>query len=389
MSSPPIEPIRFDFQNAFFGDQGFSPEKLRELQPQLEAARREVTESVWVEARSKSSHVGYGEGCPRHYVTGEDLQTAASFIAGRRDALIERVHTPHDLRRWMDEHRRIVDDNPAAWCAVELALLDLMAKEEGRSVEGLLGVRELRGEYHYSAVVGSGDLDRMRETVRKYRQMGFIDFKIKLTGDVGRDREVLQELLSGGGSQELRVRADFNNAFPDEGQAAAYLDKLNAPLFALEEPLAANQHAALARLAERAAIPIILDESLLRSEQLEALPGLPEHWIVNLRVSKMGGLLRSLDLLESARARGIRVIVGAQVGETSLLTRAGLSVAEQARDILVAQEGAFGRHLLMDDVCDPSVQFGAGGVLDVGTTSSTEVGFGIALRNDPSFLAPL
>ena len=178
-------------------------------------------------------------------------------------------------------------------------------------------------------------------------------------------------------------------AFQQRRQAAAYLDKLNAPLFALEEPLAANQHAALARLAERAAIPIILDESLLRSEQLDALPGSPEHWIVNLRVSKMGGLLRSLELLERARARGIRVIVGAQVGETSLLTRAGLSVAEQARDILVAQEGAFGRHLLMDDVCDPSLQFGAGGVLKAETAIGTRRGFGIVLGDDPTFLVPL
>ena len=353
------------------------------------SARREVTESVWVEARSESSHVGHGEGCPRHYVTGEDLRTAASFFAGHHDTMIEKIHAPRDLREWMEEHRGILDDNPAAWCAVELALLDLMAREEGRSVEGLLGARELRGEYRYTAVVGSGDLERMRETVRKYRQLAFTDFKIKLTGDVGRDREALQELLPGDGSQELRVRADFNNAFPDESQAAAYLDNLNAPLFALEEPLAADQHAALARLAERAAIPIILDESLIRSEQLDALPGSPERWIVNLRVSKMGGLLRSLELLERARARGMRVIVGAQVGETSLLTRAGLSVAEQARDILVAQEGAFGRHLLMDDVCDPSLQFGAGGVLKAETAIGTGGGFGIVLGDAPTFLAPL
>jgi len=44
------------------------------------------------------------------------------------------------------------------------------------------------------------------------------------------------------------------------------------------------------------------------------------------------------------------VIVGAHVGETSLLTRAALTVANSARDLLVAQEGAFGTHLLARDV---------------------------------------
>jgi hypothetical protein len=69
-------------------------------------------------------------------------------------------------------------------------------------------------------------------------------------------------------------------------------------------------------------------------------------------------------VIAGARARGIGVIVGAQVGETSLLTRAGLTAARAASDALVAQEGAFGTFLLQRDVCDPPLMFGAGGMLD-------------------------
>jgi len=352
------------------------------------SARREATESVWVTARSEN-HVGHGEGCPRLYVTSEDLQTAASFFAGHRQSVVEEIHALADLRRWTQEQRGLLDDNPAAWCAVELSLLDLLAREEGRTVESLLGSRKLQGEYRYTAVVGSGDLERLRGTVRTYRDLGCTDFKIKLTGDAGRDRDALQELQPDATAGDLRVRADFNNAFQGESQAAAYLDDLNAPLFALEEPLAANQHAALGRLAERTGIPIVLDESLIRAEQLDALADPPESWIINLRISKMGGILRSLELLEKARSRDIRVIVGAQVGETSLLTRAALTVAEQAKDILVAQEGAFGRHLLRDDVCEPSLQFGAGGMLQADAATGTGVGFGVELRNKPAFLVSL
>jgi len=79
----------------------------------------------------------------------------------------------------------------------------------------------------------------------------------------------------------------------------------------------------------------------------------------------MGGLLRSVDVVAAARQRGIGVIVGAQVGETSLLTRAGLTVAHAAADILAAQEGAFGTHLLTADVCDPPIMFGARGLVEV------------------------
>jgi L-alanine-DL-glutamate epimerase-like enolase superfamily enzyme len=79
----------------------------------------------------------------------------------------------------------------------------------------------------------------------------------------------------------------------------------------------------------------------------------------------MGGLIRSIQVIEAARACGVGVIVGAQVGETSLLTRAALTVARAAGDALVAQEGAFGTFLLERDLCDPPLMFGAGGVLDV------------------------
>ena len=64
----------------------------------------------------------------------------------------------------------------------------------------------------------------------------------------------------------------------------------------------------------------------------------------------MGGILRSLAIAEEAKARGIPIIIGAQVGETSILTRAALTVANQYRDILLAQEGAFGTYLLEHDI---------------------------------------
>jgi len=51
------------------------------------------------------------------------------------------------------------------------------------------------------------------------------------------------------------------------------------------------------------------------------------------------------------------------VGETSILTRAALTIANSYRDIVIAQEGAFGTHLLEKDICEPSIMFGAGGIL--------------------------
>lgn len=140
--------------------------------------------------------------------------------------------------------------------------------------------------------------------------------------------------------------------------------------FAIEEPVRANQFDELRRFARDVGCPVVLDESLVRHQQFERLSAPPSQWLVNVRVSKMDGLLRSLDVVSEARRRGIGVIVGAQVGETSLLTRSGLTVAHAAGNSLIAQEGAFGTHLLEDDVCEPPLMFGARGLIEVASFDS-------------------
>ena len=74
------------------------------------------------------------------------------------------------------------------------------------------------------------------------------------------------------------------------------------------------------------------------------------------------------------------MIVGAQVGETSLLTRAALTVARAAGDLLVGQEGAFGTLLLERDVCDPPLMFGKAGVLDIADYPSLASGAGFGFQ---------
>jgi L-alanine-DL-glutamate epimerase-like enolase superfamily enzyme len=178
---------------------------------------------------------------------------------------------------------------------------------------------------------------------------------------------------------DLRLRLDANNLWSARATAARYLAELDAPAFAVEEPLAAGDLSELAALSAERGAPIILDESCARAGQLAALPGPSESWIVNLRVSKMGGLLRALRVVDAARARGIALIVGAQVGETSLLTRAALGVAARASDLLLAQEGAFGSVLLAEDPCTPELRFGPGGALTIERPLAP--GWGLTVRS--------
>jgi L-alanine-DL-glutamate epimerase-like enolase superfamily enzyme len=161
-----------------------------------------------------------------------------------------------------------------------------------------------------------------------------------------------------------RVRADANNRWAHASDVVEYCKALCYPFHAIEEPVRAGDFEGMRLVASALGVRIVLDESLMRIDQLENLPDADGVWIANIRVSKMGGVLRALDCMRAARDRGLGLIVGGHVGETSILARASLAVAGTMRCKLIAQEGAFGRHLLANDVASTPIEFGALGVLD-------------------------
>ncbi len=346
------------------------------------SADRSETSSIWVAAASDGL-TGYGESCPRPYVTGETTDSARAFF-NEHEASVRRDVTGLDsLREWMGAHRDAIDRNPAAWCAVELALIDLMAQASGQTLEAFLSMTPLTGPFRYTAVLGDASPDVFTASAERYGRMGFTDFKVKLSGDFERDKGKMA-ILAGLAIPALRVRVDANNLWAAPEVALSYLRDLDAPLVGVEEPIGARRYGELGRIALALNCPIILDESIVSADQLGVLEATPERWVINVRVSKMGGLLRSLAIVSGARARAIPIIVGAQVGETSVLTRAALTVAHAAGASLLAQEGAFGTFLLAHDVCEPSLMFSVGGMLDVQAYPTLEgAGLGLRITNVP------
>lgn len=345
------------------------------------SAERGQTQTLWVHAHGRSGAVGYGEGCPREYVTGETLQGAQHFTQLHQHDWLENIHSIPSLTQWVEVHQSDIDANPAAWTAVELSLLDLFGRELNCSVEMLLGMKPLAGTFHYTAVLGDAPADQFEKQLAGYLKAGFSSFKVKLSGQANDHAKVAA--LKAAGVAAQRVRADANNLWPDADSAIAHLQALDFPFFALEEPVHAGDIAGMRRLSDALGAKIILDESLLRSGQLSAFTEQPQQWIVNLRVSKMGGVLRSLQLARAAREHGLEIIVGAHVGETSILTRAALTVAHGSGKALLAQEGAFGTHLLAYDMCTPPLMFGGGGALDIDKLGiASRPGWGLSMSLD-------
>jgi len=298
--------------------------------------------------------VGLGEGCPRHYVTGETVETAINFLQRHASLILREAVNVESLRRWLRANRAEVDRHPSAFCALEMALLGLFARRAGVTVEDIVGSPQLKDPLPVTAVYGSSSSLAFNLQRWRFGRAGMHDAKLKLTGD-RRDGARARGLARRG-----PLRLDANNLWPDARSAIVGLGPAIPYAWAVEEPVAPRDWAGMLAVARASGLAIVLDESFTAPGDLAATPE-GARWIANVRVSKLGGVLRTLDAIDTLRRKGCGVIVGAQVGETSLLARAGLLAAAAAGPDLAGFEGAYGTHLLAYDVVQPSLTFDSRG----------------------------
>jgi L-alanine-DL-glutamate epimerase-like enolase superfamily enzyme len=109
---------------------------------------------------------------------------------------------------------------------------------------------------------------------------------------------------------------------------------------------------------------IVADEGLTHRESLRTLISRRACTGANVRISKCGGLIGAYARCREALEAGLMLQVGCQVGESSLLSAAHLTLLQALAPLTPGvryAEGCFGGHLLREDPVTPSVQFGYGG----------------------------
>jgi len=67
------------------------------------AATRNEGESILVQAK-RNRNTGYGEGCPRVYVAGDDLDTSLIWIKENFSLGLVNFETLENLKQWVEEN---------------------------------------------------------------------------------------------------------------------------------------------------------------------------------------------------------------------------------------------------------------------------------------------
>jgi L-Ala-D/L-Glu epimerase len=321
------------------------------------ATERRCTDSVVVRVRDETGVEGFGEGAPRPYVTGETAESVLAHLAGELwPRLAGRPLPTADL----DGLAALVPDVElsgtvaahAGRTALELALLDCALRLAGRSLASALPPR--RPRVIYSGIITAGPLERVLLHARRMRVLGFRHVKLKVgfDDDVARVRAVREAL-----PPEVSLRLDANGAWTFERAVEVLTAVEPFDVAAVEQPLPRGEARELARLRGAVPVPLMADESLVTPDDAEALLAEKAVDFFNVRVSKCGGLLRSLAIAARAGRSGVGVQIGSQVGETAILSAAGRHLAA-ALPAVSFVEGSFGTLLLAEDVSVESVRFG-------------------------------
>jgi L-alanine-DL-glutamate epimerase-like enolase superfamily enzyme len=270
-------------------------------------------ENVIVRVTDDGGMTGIGGAAPSaHY--GETADTVAAVLPDLLDA-VERVADPHAIHEIESELRGVVNGNPAARCAVSIAVHDLAAKRLGVPLYRLWGL-DPSDAPKTSFTVGLDETDRVREKAADAVAAGYDVLKLKLGTD--RDRELVDAVREA--APDARLRVDANEAWaPKEAVAkAAWLADRDVEF--VEQPVPAEDPEGLRYVYERSALPIAADESCVTAADVPAIADRCD--IANLKLMKAGGLSEARRLIAAARAHGLEVMCGCMVESNASIAAA-------------------------------------------------------------------
>jgi len=260
----------------------------------------ETTENVIVRV-SDGEHTGIGGAAPSsHY--GETADTVEAVLPDLL-AAVEAVGDPHAGQRIERRMRETVERNPAARCAVSVAVHDLAARRAGLPLSRYWGLDPAEA-VTTSYTIGIDDVGTMVEKTETARQRGYEVLKIKLGTD--RDVEMLDAVR--GAHPEATIRVDANEAWSPREAVRKIEAIAEYDVEFVEQPVPADDPEGLRFVHERSPLPIAADESCVTLADVPRIAGRVD--VANLKLMKCGGLREAKRMIHAARAHGLEVMLG-------------------------------------------------------------------------------
>jgi len=262
-----------------------------------------VYDSTVVRLETDTGHVGHGEVCP----LGPAYLPA--YAAGVRAGLAELG--PHLIGqdptqvgvmcRFMDQRLK---GHPYVKSAIDMACWDLLGLSAGVPVSTLLGGCHGESVGLYRAI-SQDTPERMAESVAAFRAEGYRQFQLKVGGNPDLDIARIRTVVGGLKPGEIVV-ADANTSWLPHQAVRVFAGIEDLDIY-IEQPCLTYEECLSVR--RRTRRPIVLDELidgipvLLRAHADRAMD------VVNIKLSKVGGLTHAREMRDLCVAMGIAMTI--------------------------------------------------------------------------------
>jgi L-alanine-DL-glutamate epimerase-like enolase superfamily enzyme len=222
--------------------------------------------------------------------------------------------------------------NPAAKCAIDLALYDLLGKQLDLPVYELLGGRT-KDSLHINGTCDVQEPELVSEILKRRVREGFrYSVKVKVGTDPVKDIErirVAREAIGEG----IHLIADANQGW-DVATAIRVLRRMEAfDLQVAEQPVHWRDLCGLAEVTRSAKSSVMADEPVWSPHDALQIIRMKAAHMLNIKLIKSGGLYDAQKIANIAHAADMPCMVGCTI-ETSILCAAQAHLAMASENIV-------------------------------------------------------
>jgi len=260
---------------------------------------------VRVRAGDHGQYEGWGQSVPSPVWSYETVDSVIATI--NRIAPHLKGTNPTDIAGAHKIMNRFIGPSfstgaPIAKAGIDLALHDLAGKLAGKSIPELWGKKPLE-RITISYTLNPQKLEDIVPMMEAARAEGYQNFNIKVSPDPEFDVAMAKEVRKH--APKSFLWADANGGY-DPATALAVAPKLrDAGVDVLEQPVAANRISGFQALKKQGALPIILDEGVVNSVDLEEFIALGMCDGLAMKPARTAGLYDAKKQIEMVQKRGM------------------------------------------------------------------------------------
>ncbi len=243
-------------------------------------------------------------------------------------------------------------------CAIETAALDAAARDTGQPLASLLSSSPA-SHVNLNTVIDTAGAPEAAAAAARAVAAGFRTVKLKvgaassIAGEAARVAALRDAI-----GPDVGLRLDANGAWTEERAIETLRSLAPCAIELVEQPMAAHEIDALARVRRAVPMPIAADEGVTSRASARALIDAGAVDALVLKLPVVGGPLRAMGIARMAHAAGIQVIV-----TSALDTGIGIAVALHVAAALPQPGPACGLatlELLADGLIQPGLPIESG-----------------------------